>query len=310
MSKSVYKILVTGGAGFIGSNLVDALIKEGHEVVILDDFSTGKREYVNKQARVYEMNVTDSEVFRVFRRENFDYVFHLAGQSDVQKSISNTEEDSKSNILGSINVAKNCGEYGVKKLIYVSTVNVYDSSESVIRENTYINPISYNAISHYASEMYIKQIASEYNFEYCVLRCSSVYGVRQSDLGDGGVVKMTIDKMKKRSVPIMFGESHQKRDFIFVIDVVNAMIKTFDEGVQGIYNIASGVGVEQGEFLSLITKKFNSNINVMKSDMRTGECYYANIDISKAQRDLDWNPIFNIEDGIEITVQYDNQQSK
>lgn len=310
VGKNIYKILVTGGAGFIGSNLVDMLIKEGHEVVVLDNFSTGNREYVNKQARVYDIDVTDSEIFRVFRREKFDVVFHLAGQSDIQKSISEPLEDGDVNILGTINVAKNCGEYEVKKLVYVSTTNVYDKTESVIRENSRINPESSNAISNYAAELYVKQIASEYGFEHCILRCSSVYGVRQSDRGDGGIVKMTIDKLKKKSVPIMFGEGDLKRDFIFVIDAVTAMVKALDEGVHGVYNIASGVGVEQEQFLSLIIKKFNSMSNLFKSDMRAGECYYSNIDISKAQRDLDWSPMFNIEEGIEITVQYENQVAK
>lgn len=310
MSKKTYKILVTGGAGFIGSNLVDMLIKEGHEVVVLDNFSTGNRDYVNKQARVYELDVTDSEVFRIFRREKFDMVYHLAGQSDIQKSIDEPLEDANVNVIGTINIAKLCGEYDVKKLIYISTVSVYDNSETAIRENTFINPTSANSISKYSSELYIRQIASKYGFEYCILRCSSIYGVRQSDKGDGGIVKMIIDKINKKSVPIMFGEGYLKRDFIFVIDAVAAMVKSLDEGVNDIYNIASGVDIKQQDLISLVLNKLGSNVSPLKSDMRDGERYYSNIDISKAQRDLDWNPIFSIEDGIEITIQYEKQISK
>lgn len=301
------KILVTGGAGFIGSNLVDRLIKEGHEVVVLDNFSTGKREYVNKNARVYEMDVTDSEVFRVFRRENIDIVFHLAAQVDFQKSMEEPIEDGSINILGAVNIAKNCCEYGVKKLIYASTVNMYDIESGIIREDSRLNPMSYNSLSKKVSEEYIQKICDKHGLEYCILRYSNVYGVRQNDKGDGGIVKLFIDKIKNRSVPLIFGDINAKRDLIFVMDAVEAAVKAMELGNSGVYNIASGENISQQDIADMIIKRLKPNSGVLKYDLRDGEVYISNIDISKAKSELAWSPIFSISDGIEITIQYENK---
>lgn len=307
MAGRIYKILVTGGAGFIGSNLVDKLLKEGHEVIVLDNFVTGRRENVNKQARIYELDVCDPELSRVFRRENFDIVYHLAGESDLNKSMFNPFEDCNNNVLGSINVAKNCGEYGVKKLIFSSTVNIYKNENMMVNEGSEIEPLAFNALSKRVSELYIMKLAEEYGFKYSILRYSDVYGVRQGNYGDGGVIKLCIEKLKTRSLPMIFGEEYLKRDFIFVIDVVEANVKALELGDNQIYNIASGVAVEQGDVLKMIIEKFNPHAKLYKCDMRKGEKYYPYIDITKAKSELDWSPIFSIEDGIEITTQYEKQ---
>lgn len=296
------KVLVTGGAGFIGSNLVDRLLQEGCEVVVVDSFVTGKRENINKQARVYELDVCDEELFRVFRRENFDVVFHLAGQSGFSSSMINQYEDAKNNILGTINVAKNCGEYNVKKLIFGSTIDVYDSCGVNIKETDKIYGESYNALSKRSAEIYLERLSLEYGIKYCILRYSNVYGMRQTDTGEGGIIGMNIKRMMNKSMPYMFGDEEMKRDFVFVDDVVEASLKAVVNG-EGIYNIAYGKGVSQREVTEIMKSALKRSSAVVKSEIRKGEVFYSSVNIEKAKVELDWCPQFSIEEGISKMIE-------
>lgn len=303
------KILVTGGAGFIGSNLVDRLIKEGHEVVVVDDLSTGDKSYLNNQARFYEMDIRDTDIFRIFRRENFDIVYHLASKCDVRKSEEYPTEDVSVNIEGTVNILKNCAEYNVKKIVFTSTMAVYEDKEG-ITERSNVNPMTLNALSKKVAEDYIVKFSNDYGVEYSILRLSNVYGVRQSSMNDGGLVYMALDKIYAKSVPILFGDEYSYRDFIFVMDVIEACMSVINKGSNDIYNIAYGEGVSQKNLYEMIIGRIKPGLSYMKAEHRKGDMNMPNVNIEKAKYELEWEPMFNIEDGIEITTQYYKREKR
>lgn len=181
------KVLVTCGAGFIGSNLVDKLIALNHEVVIIDNLSTSKMEYVNPKTKFYNMDIRDRNVIEVFNKECFDIVYHLAAQVDVIKSIINPKFDSDVNIADIINILENCMKYNVRKIIYSSSAAVYGEPKYlVIDEKHPINPVSFYGLSKYTAENYIKLYSKLYGFKYTILRYANVYGIRQNKKGEGG----------------------------------------------------------------------------------------------------------------------------
>lgn len=306
---SSLKILVTGGVGFIGSSLVDRLIKEGHDVVVIDDLSTGDKSYLNEKARFYEMDIRDSDIFRIFRRENFDIVYHLASKCDVRKAEEDPAEDVAINIEGTVNILKNCAEYNVKKIIFTSTMAIYEDKEN-INERSNISPITLNALSKKAAEDYIIKFSKEYGLEYSILRLSNVYGVRQNSMNDGGIIYMALDKIYAKSVPILFGDEFASRDFIFVMDVIEACMSVINKGSNEIYNIAYGEAISQKNLYEMIIGKTKPGLSYMKGGYRKGDMDMPNVNIGKAKAELGWEPMFSIEDGIEITTQYYKREKR
>ncbi|GAB6117189.1 hypothetical protein JCM16816_07860 [Thermoanaerobacter brockii subsp. lactiethylicus] len=200
------KALVTGGAGFIGSNIVDLLIENGYEVVIVDNLSTGKEEFINKKAIFYKKDIIDEDLCKIFEKEKPDYVIHQAAQIDVQKSIDNPVFDAKINVLGTVNLLECCRKSGVKKVIYASSAAVYGNPEYLpIDEVHKINPISYYGISKHTPEHYFVVYRQLYGLKYTILRYANVYGIRQDPKGEGGVISIFLDKMLKGERPIIFG---------------------------------------------------------------------------------------------------------
>ncbi len=298
-------ILVTGGAGFIGSNLVDRLITEGHKVAVIDNLSTGKKENINSKAKFYNMDICDKAIREIFKNEKIDVVYHNAAQISVQKSINDPIFDGEVNILGTINVLEACNEAKVKKIIYSSTAAVYGDPEYLgIDENHPVHPISFYGISKYTPEQYIKTYSKLYNIDYTILRYSNVYGIRQDPRGEGGVIAIFMDKLFKDESPIIFGDGTATRDFIYIEDIVEANIKALFRGSKEVFNIGTGKATSIRKLFYLMKEIMGIDVEVEYGNERDGDIKHSYFSINKAKEILEWVPKYTLEEGLYKTIKY------
>ncbi|MCT8975965.1 NAD-dependent epimerase/dehydratase family protein [Clostridium sp. CX1] len=300
------KILVTGGLGFIGSNVVDELIANKHEVCIIDNLSTGRISNLNENARFYKCNITNIDALKlVFQIERPEIVFHFAAQIDVQTSLDKPSFDANNNIIGTINILECCKFFSVKKIIYPSSAAVYgDPRKLPIDENHIIDPISFYGISKHTPEHYIKIYCSLYNIKYTIFRYSNVYGIRQDPKGEGGVVSIFIDKFLKNKSPLIFGNGEQTRDFIYVKDVSRANLLALYDGDNCIFNISTGLSITINNLFLTMKKILNSDINAIYQEQRQGDIYNSYLCNNLARDVLKWDIRYTLEDGIRETISY------
>jgi len=232
------KVMVTGGAGFIGSHLVDRLIQEGHEAVVVDNLSTGKRKQVNRAARFYKLDVQSPRLERVFRKERPSVLMHLAAQMDIRRSVEDPIFDAQSNILGTINVLEQAVHHGSRKVVFASSGGAIYGEQEVFPapESHPTRPLSPYGISKLAGEFYLAYYQQYTGIQYVSLRYSNVYGPRQDPHGEAGVVAIFTQKMLSGEQPIVNGTGRQTRDFVFVEDVVDAHLAVMGKDAQGCYN--------------------------------------------------------------------------
>ncbi len=306
-SQEKYKILVTGGAGFIGSNLVDALIERGHEVFIIDNLSTGQKQNINPKAKFFEMDIQAQQVEAIFKATAFDYVFHTAAQINVRKSVEDPMADARANILGGLNILENCKKYKVKKFIFSSTGGaIYGDAEVVPTPETYqTKPISPYGVAKLTIENYLHYYQQVFNLNYTVLRYANVYGPRQNSLAEAGVVAIFITKILKGEQPVINGEGNQTRDYVFVADVVRANLAAMEHEPIGIYNVATEKQTDVNHLFQLITANFpDKNIEAKHGPAMLGEQMTSCLAISKIKKDLGWQPEIELAGGIKLTVDW------
>jgi len=298
------KVLVTGGAGFIGSHLVDRLIKEDHKVVVVDNLSTGKKENLNPKARFYQIDIQDPEIPQIFQKEKPEVVFHFAAQIDVRKSVKDPMSDAKVNILGSLNLLGNCKKYKVKKFIFASSVGVYGEPKTLpVKENHPLNPIAPYPVTKLAIEKYLNYFQTQ-GLDFVSLRYSNIYGPRQSSGGEGGVVAIFIDKILKGERPIIFGNGKQTRDFLYVDDAVKAAILALNAPSSSIYNVGTNKEITINDLLELLSKILKVKVKPIFQSLRQGEIIKSRVDYSKAKKELNWQPKYNLEEGLKETVKW------
>ena len=236
------QILITGGAGFIGSNIADYLIEQGKEVIIVDNLSSGKKENINKKSKFYQLDIRDQNLEKVFQENKISHVIHHAAQIDVQQSIADPIFDAENNILGTINLLENCREYGAEKIIYASSAAVYGEPEHLpIAEEHPVKAMSPYGITKHTVEHYLKMYAELYDLKYTILRYANAYGPRQDPKGEGGVVSIFLDKLLAEEDPVIFGDGKQSRDFIHVYDLVKANYLALDKADNQLLNISTAV---------------------------------------------------------------------
>jgi len=298
-------ILVTGGAGFIGSNIVDELLNNNHNVIVIDNLSTGKKENINSKVEFFELDIRSKKISKVFKSHDIDFVFHLAAQIDVNQSIENPCFDADNNINGSINILKNCRANNIKKVIYSSSAAVYGIPNYLpIDENHFVSPISPYGISKHTPEHYLMIYNKLYGLNYTILRYSNVYGPRQTTSGEGGVISIFIDRMLSNKNPVIFGDGEQTRDFIYVEDVVQANISALNKGKNEILNISNSTKTSVNEIVTIINNKLDRNIKPVYKDKRSGDILHSVLDNKKAKKKLAWSPNYNINMGIEKALDY------
>lgn len=301
------KILVTGGAGFIGSHVVDQFIGKGFEVVVLDDLSTGRASNLNPAARFYQMDIRDPKIRDVFEAEKPDYVSHHAAQMDVRRSVAQPLFDADVNILGSINLIECAKEFGVKRFVYISTGGaVYGEPERVPCEETDpINPICQYGASKHTVEHYLFMYHVNYGLNYTVLRYPNVFGPRQDPHGEAGVVAIFTGKMMAGEPVTIYGDGNQTRDFVYVSDcaLANYLAVSVDHQ-PGIYNLGWGLPTSVNDIFFTLAKVTKYTLPVQYGPAKVGETRHIYLNAARAKRDLGWSASVSLEDGLRQTVEY------
>jgi UDP-glucose 4-epimerase len=300
------KCLVTGGAGFIASHLVDKLIENGYKVAVVDNLSTGKKENLNSKADFYKIDVQDSKLSEIFKKEKPDIVFHYAAQIDVRKSVEDPIASAKTNILGSLNVLENCRKFGVKKIVFASSGGaIYGEANAIPTSESYTaQPASPYGIEKLVVEHYLNFYKKAYNLDYLALRFANVYGPRQNSKGEAGVIAVFCDKMLSGQQPVINGDGKQTRDFVFVEDVINANILGIEKNESGIFNIGTGNETDINTLFSELKNIFNLKIEEIHVPGKLGEQQRSCLDFTRAKTMLGWQPQYNLNKGLEKTQEW------
>jgi UDP-glucose 4-epimerase len=301
------KILVTGGAGFIGSHVVNKLIEEGHEVIIIDDLSTGRQLNINPNAKFYHLDIQSPKLEAVFKKERPSYVSHHAAQIDVRRSVSDPVFDAGVNILGTINILQNCVNFKVKRIIFASSGGAIYGEQTMFpaAEDHPLNPVSPYGISKLVAEYYLHYYKVMYGMDYVSLRYANVYGPRQDPYGETGVVAIFIQKMLAGEQPIINGNGKQTRDFIYVGDVAEANVLALQHNLEGnIFNIGTGVETSVEQLFNGLKKIINPLINKRYGPSKQGEQIRSVIDYAKAKKILHWEPKTPLSYGLSNTCKY------
>lgn len=299
------KVLVTGGAGFIGSHIVDSLIENGYEVCVVDNLSRGNRKNVNSRAGFYEKDIRDNDLIHIFKDEKPDFVIHEAAQIYVSDSVKNPIEDAEINVTGSINVLEACRQTGIKKILYPASTAIFGEPQYLpVDEDHPLDMISPYGVSKHTVEHYLGVYNKLYGIEYNVLRYSNVYGPRQDSSGEGGVVAIFCDALTHGKSPFIFGDGNQTRDFVYVKDVVNANLMALKSSLSGIYNVCTNTEISVNALFDCIRNIINPDIKPIYKDKRPGDIENSCMTYDKIKKDMNWSPKYTLQEGIKETVEY------
>ncbi len=299
------KILVTGGAGFIASNIVDRLIENNHDVTVIDNLSTGKRGNVNPGAHFYEMDIRDTALREIFDITHPDMVSHHAAQMDIRKSVSNPSYDLDVNGMGLLNVLECSRKYGVKKVIYASSGGaIYGETENAAKETDDKKPMCPYGITKLLGEHYLDYYNKVHGMNYTTLRYGNVYGPRQDSKGEAGVIDIFISQMLKSKPVSVFGDGEQLRDYIFVSDVVEANYSALSKGDNQAFNIGTGRTSSVNQLFGIIKEQSNYQSDAVYLPQRDGELLKSSLDCSKSRVLLGWKSKVSLEDGIKQTMDW------
>ena len=297
------KVLVTGGAGFIGSHIVDQLLAEGHQVVVVDDLSTGSLDNVNPQASFVRLSVLDGELLGLFEREKFDAALHLAAQTIVGSSLEHPDIDARVNVLGTLQVLEGCRQHGVERIIFASSAAVYgDVAELPVPEEAPGQPASFYGLSKLTAERYIQMYHALYGLNYLILRYANVYGERQGDRGEGGVVSIFAGCLCRNNRLNIYGDGGQTRDFVYVGDVAAANVAAVTTPqTNRILNISSQTETSVNELASLFAEIAGEAACPAYHPARSGDILRSTLRNREACAALDWQPRIGLREGLERT---------
>ncbi|MCH7624030.1 MAG: NAD-dependent epimerase/dehydratase family protein [Nitrospinae bacterium] len=304
-------ILVTGGAGFIGSHIVDAYLNLGHRVIILDNLSSGKKENIASGGVFYEMDLLDPRVEKLIKDEHIEIINHHAAQISVTHSVAHPGEDANTNILGSIKLLEAAKSCGVKQFIFASTGGAIYGLQDVFPadESHACRPESPYAISKFSVENYLHYYRKTYGLNTTILRYSNVYGPRQDPHGEAGVVAIFCQKLLSKSQAIIYGDGEQTRDFVSVQDVAQANVLAITHSLAGIYNIGTGKETTVNELFHHIAQMAGNNVSAQHAPARKGELQRSVIDPGRFQKSTDWKPGMPIKEGLGKTYEFFSRQT-
>lgn len=312
------RILITGGAGFIGSHLTDRLLAEGHEVEVVDDLSTGSllnlsdaRRSGQRKFSFHRLDVRSNAVVDCIVKSKPDIVMHLASQTDVAKSITKPSDDATTNLIGSINVLEGCAKAGVSKVLYSCTAGIYGEPQSLpIREGHPLVPLSPYAASKKAVLDYLHYYRATKEVEFVSLVLSNVYGPKQSVSQEGGVIAKFASQMLSRERPTIFGDGTQTRDFIYVDDVVDAFVRGIERGSGLSINIGSGEQTSIQSLFDTMAKKTGYKDPPRYASSRDGDIVDSVLDFKRAELHLGFTPFTRLEEGIGRTIEWYRAQMR
>ena len=299
-------ILVTGGAGFIGSQIADAYIKAGHNVIIADNMSTGVKEFINPKAKFYELDIRGEKISEVFENHKIDVINHHAAQIDLRKSVEDPKYDVDVNVNGSINLLQNAIKYGVKKFIFASTGGaIYGEHDYFPADEKHpTRPYAPYGINKNTIEKYLFYYNHVYGLDYVVFRYANVYGPRQNPFGECGVVAIFTDKMLKGTLPLINGDGKQTRDYVYVGDVVKANVLALNAKGPVIYNIGTSVETDVNYIFDKVNEYAGTGYKENHGPPKKGEQRRSVLSYEKIKKELGWEPDVDMAKGLELTIDY------
>lgn len=298
------KILVTGGAGFIGSHVAERLLAEGHTVHIIDNLSSGNKEHVPTSAVLHQLDIRDERVNELFKAERFDAIVHHAAQMSVRNSVESPSNDADINILGFLNVLEAGRKHGLRKVIFASTGGaIYGEPAYVPQDESHaMAPISPYGISKLSAEHYLAYYEHAFGISSVILRYANVYGPRQRAEGEAGVVAIFINKMLAGQAPLIYGDGNQTRDYVYVGDVVEANLMGLTAQQSGVFNIGTGVETTVNTLFEEVARLTGFEQKAGYAASRPGEQRRSVLSFNKIQKELDWEPGVGLAEGLENTV--------
>ena len=300
------KIVVTGGAGFIGSHVVDATIAAGHQVLVVDNLRTGRRENVHPKARLVEMDISDPALLDLFREERPEVVNHHAANPSVSLSVREPAFDATQNVLGTIHVLAAARQTGVRKFIYISSGGaMYGNPEYLpMDEGHPASPISPYALSKVTGERYVRLFGEEYGLSWTSLRYANVYGPRQDPYGEAGVIAIFCQNLLDGVVPEIHWDGDQSRDFVYVGDCARANLLALEGGDGQAYNIGTGIGTSINDLFHTLAEVTGKDLVPRRGPRRPGDVRHSYLDCSKVERGLGWQAKIGLHEGLERTWQH------
>ncbi|MBU1148729.1 NAD-dependent epimerase/dehydratase family protein [Patescibacteria group bacterium] len=305
------KIVVTGGAGFIGSHIVDGLVEKGHQITVIDDLSSGLQENINEKAEFSQLDIANKEaISKLFAENSYDLVVHAAAQKNVRYSVDDPQFDAQVNIIGALNILEACRKNGVGKFIFLSTGGaIYGDTEQRPTEESHpANPISPYGIAKLAVEKYLHYYQVQYQLPYLVLRLANVYGPRQDPKGEAGVVAIFFEKILAGEQPVINGDGQQTRDYVYVGDVVEAVLKGIASSKSGIYNVGRAEEISVNQLFSQIVEISEKDIEEKHGPALPGEQMTSSLSFAKIKNELGWQPTMDLSAGLKLTKKWFQQK--
>lgn len=300
------KILVTGGAGFIGSHVVDAYLAAGHDVVVVDDLSSGKLENLDPRARFYRADIRRPEIAEIVRRERPDAISHHAAQMDVRRSVADPVFDAETNVIGLLRLLEAAREVGVKKFLFASSGGAaYGEQERFpAREDDPTHPVSPYGVSKRSGEHYLFYYRAVHGLPYVALRYANVYGPRQDPHGEAGVVAIFALRLLRGEPPVIHGDGLQTRDYVFVEDVVEANLRALECDFVGPVNVGTGRETDVNSLAAALVRLSGVPVEPIHGPPKLGEQRRSVLDCSLARRVLGWEPRVPLEEGLCRTFEW------
>ncbi len=299
------KILVTGGAGFIGSHVVDALAAPGHRVAVVDDLSLGRAEQVNPAATLHRVDIRDAAALeRVFARERPEVVNHHAAQANLRRSMEDATLTAQVNVMGLLNVLELCVKYGARQVIFASTCAVYpDLDGPPAKETDPVCPLSAYGLSKWVGEKYLEFYREAFGLRPTVFRYGNVYGPRQDPRGEAGAIAIFAQQMRQGIRPTLFGDGNKTRDYVYVDDVVEANLRALEGGADGqVLNIGWGREIRDLEVFLAGRQALGVAVEPAFTPKRAGEMNRVALNPERAKAVLNWEPRIPFEEGVPLAV--------
>jgi UDP-glucose 4-epimerase len=299
-------ILITGGAGFIGSHITDTYIAEGHNVIIVDNLSGGVLENISQKARFYQLDIRSEKLEDVFQKEKIDIVNHLAAQMDVRRSVADPKFDASVNVLGGLNLFESARKHRVKKIIFSSTGGaIYGEQDYFPADEEHpMRPLSPYGITKLCTEKYLFFYKAVYGIDHVILRYANVYGPRQNPHGEAGVVAIFCNKMLKGEKPFINGDGKQTRDYTFVSDVVKANLLALKHDGSAIYNVGTSIESDVNKLFHELRNYLNPSCPEQHAQAKAGEQQRSVISFKKIEQELGWHPAVQLDEGLRLTAEY------